>query len=113
MKRLTRITFYDKARVRTPYAVQSYLNTYDIGKLDWVASIPVRVGHEDKSSSGPARRDEDLFKITYFRPYRLSVRTFGFRPKKSGSTPGGATAMFDNYADLMKVVDNSERRMVW
>lgn len=30
-------------------------------KLDWVASIPVRVGHEEKSSSGPARRDEDLF----------------------------------------------------
>ncbi len=30
-------------------------------KLDWVASVPVRVGHEDYSSSGPAGRDEDLF----------------------------------------------------
>ena len=32
-------------------------------------------------------------------PYRLSVRTFGFQPKKSGSTPGGATVMFGNYSD--------------
>jgi hypothetical protein len=28
------------------------------GKLDWVASIPVRVG-----LCGPARRDEDLFNL--------------------------------------------------
>lgn len=65
---------------------------HENGKLDWVASIPVRVGHEDKSLSGPARRDED-FLINFLWPYRLSVRTSGFRPEKEGSTPSGATKL--------------------
>ena len=37
--------------------VETYKTKYPLlGKLDWVASIPVRVG-----LCGPARRNEDLF----------------------------------------------------
>ena len=48
----------------SPVLTTKITNDSEKSKLDWVASIPVRVGQEEKSSSGPARRNEDL--ISYF-----------------------------------------------